>query len=619
VALAWARAEGAAVKGSLARYVVPLVLVLVLVLGLPAAQPAAAQVEPDSGARYFPETGFWVDELFVDYWDRNGGLMTFGYPLTRLFYQDGLHRQYFERAIFEHHEDKAGTPYAVLLMRLGAHNTVERRKTDPYFQPRPDDGQYDPDDVYFAETGQALHHQFRGYWEINGGLQTFGYPLSAAFVEPGLEDDVPRLVQYFERARFEWHPELAGTPYEILLGHLGREALARRAVPVAALRRQPETSATRDAGPLPPLPAGTPTDVDCGFNYAFWLDIERDALNAEYLDRASEAGCTWLRLQFNWSTMEPTRRSDLGAALWPYERIVSLARRRDLKLLVVLNHPPDWARPADPTVPADPRAFAAFARRVAARFAGQVDAWQVWNEPNLVAETNGRIDPAGFLPLLRAAYPAIKAGDPNALVVLPSLGPVSLMLPNLAMDNLWYLETLLALNGGEASDYFDVVGMHAYGAGNDPDTYWPGNLGDSPGWTGVPEFYFRSVERIHNLLVAFGLADRPIWITEVGWPVGGFCETWGYGAWITEELQAAYLVRAIEIMRTEWHWVEVAFVWHLNAAQYSGAGSCYSGFSLFDASGQPRPAYDALAALMAAQADAARFDPQRVAWLPPAA
>jgi hypothetical protein len=35
-------------------------------------------------------------------------------------------------------------------------------------------------------------------------------------------------VQYFERARFEYHPEFKGTPHEVLLGHLGRLALRER-------------------------------------------------------------------------------------------------------------------------------------------------------------------------------------------------------------------------------------------------------------------------------------------------------------------------------------------------------------------------------------------------------
>jgi hypothetical protein len=50
----------------------------------------------------------------------------------------------------------------------------------------------------------------------------FGYPISEEFFEGG------SVVQYFERARFEWHPENEGTPYVVLLGQLGREQYQRR-------------------------------------------------------------------------------------------------------------------------------------------------------------------------------------------------------------------------------------------------------------------------------------------------------------------------------------------------------------------------------------------------------
>ena len=77
-------------------------------------------------------------------------------------------------------------------------------------------------------TGHAIAPQFRAYWEANGGLARFGHPLSAAFEEVNAADGKRYLVQYFERQRLEWHPENAGTPYEVELGLLGREALQRR-------------------------------------------------------------------------------------------------------------------------------------------------------------------------------------------------------------------------------------------------------------------------------------------------------------------------------------------------------------------------------------------------------
>jgi len=72
-------------------------------------------------------------------------------------------------------------------------------------------------DRYFPETGFTVPARFMDYWNARGGLPIFGYPTTAAQQEGGY------LVQYFERNRFEYHPENAGSPYEILLGVLGRQ------------------------------------------------------------------------------------------------------------------------------------------------------------------------------------------------------------------------------------------------------------------------------------------------------------------------------------------------------------------------------------------------------------
>jgi hypothetical protein len=555
----------------------------------------------DEEAVYFPETGFWVDSLFADYWERNGGLMTFGYPITRLFYQDGLHLQYFERAIFEHHENESGLGWTVQLVRLGALNTIERRRdlSDAAFAYRAPDPELDAGGVYFGETGHALSATFLDYWERHGGLQTFGYPLSDEFLEPGLEDGALRPVQYFERARFEWHAEFEETAFEVLLGHLGREALAKRIVPELAVTPQAKTAFNRDAPPLPPLPAGEPTPVGCGFNLAFWGENDVTEANAYYMDAAQASGCDWVRLQFTWRDMQPSAGEPVAPRIWPYRHIVNMAKQRGLKLLVNVNHPPRWALPDDPSVPADPAAFGAFMEELAVLLDGDVAAWQIWNEPNIANETNGVIDPAGFLPLLRAGYLAVKAADPEALVVFPGLAPNSMMLDDVAISNAWYLEALLNINNGEAGNYFDVLGVHAYGAGNHPDTYWPGNLAANPGWTDAPEFYFRHAEQSRKVLVAAGLSEIPIWITEMGWPVGAYQETWGYGAWITPQLQADYIARSFEIMRAEWHWVENAFIWHLNFGEAGGPDNWYTGFSLFTHEREPVLAYETVRELSA--------------------
>jgi hypothetical protein len=80
-----------------------------------------------------------------------------------------------------------------------------------------------PEIVYYPETGHYLGGSFRAYWEGNGGLPVFGYPMTEEYEERNQDTGQSYTVQFFERQRFELHPENAGTPYEVLLGRLGYE------------------------------------------------------------------------------------------------------------------------------------------------------------------------------------------------------------------------------------------------------------------------------------------------------------------------------------------------------------------------------------------------------------
>jgi spore germination protein len=85
-----------------------------------------------------------------------------------------------------------------------------------------------PTRVYFPQTGHSLSGGFLTYWRAHGGLPIFGYPISEEIHEVSPTDANPYTVQYFERARFEWHPEYRGTPAEFQLGLLGAWALQQR-------------------------------------------------------------------------------------------------------------------------------------------------------------------------------------------------------------------------------------------------------------------------------------------------------------------------------------------------------------------------------------------------------
>jgi hypothetical protein len=225
----WPRKKGFAIYQSLAR---------------PEMDPMHPQPRPDDEGdrvRYFEATGQELRDPFLQYWEDYGGLAMFGYPKTRVFEVRGRKVQYFERARFEYWPEHIGTPWEVQLGLLGLYETRGRtfeRQPPPgengndndnnsNNEENNDDNDNDNGDerIYFQETGQYLGGPFREYWDDLGGLEIFGFPISPEFEEENPADGETYVVQYFERARFEWHPDLEGTEFEVQFGLLGNQVL----------------------------------------------------------------------------------------------------------------------------------------------------------------------------------------------------------------------------------------------------------------------------------------------------------------------------------------------------------------------------------------------------------
>jgi uncharacterized protein YkwD len=205
------------------------VVLLALLVGTP-----ANNIQAQQPCRSFPETGYQVCGRLLEYWQQNGGISVFGYPIGDQFMQaiEGrqIQVQLFERNRLELHSEQA-PPYDVLLGRLGA-DALQRANRDWRDFPRASASE----PHYFRQTGHAIAPQFWGYWSSHGlefdqkpgtsleeSLALFGLPLSEAAIETNPTDGNQYLTQHFERVRFEYHPENAGTPYEVLLGLLGQE------------------------------------------------------------------------------------------------------------------------------------------------------------------------------------------------------------------------------------------------------------------------------------------------------------------------------------------------------------------------------------------------------------
>ncbi len=207
-------------------------LLLVCSVFIVPAHRATAQ----TGTRCFSEPGITncISGRFLQYWNQNGGLAVFGYPITaqgpEQTPEGTFTTQYFQRQRFEL-QPTIPAPYDVLLGRLGV-QLLQRQGIDWTTLPKASPSAPN----YFPETGHAVSTpQFYQYWSSNGlqdpalnpyqrSLALFGYPITEAYTTTNTSGDTV-LTQWFERARFEFHPNNPPA-YQVLLGLLGTEWLA---------------------------------------------------------------------------------------------------------------------------------------------------------------------------------------------------------------------------------------------------------------------------------------------------------------------------------------------------------------------------------------------------------
>jgi hypothetical protein len=243
------------------RLITILALLGLLLGGTLAQTPPARADGGTTGEACFQETGFCVRGRFLAYWTANGGLAINGYPLSnerQELLEDGTTYtvQYFERVRLEYHPENPA-PWDVELGQFG------RRVLNSLGVPvNPNPSEPRAGYTFFPVTGHNVSPRFLDYWLANGGLAQFGYPLTEESAGiPLVEEGTGRVltydgvVQYFERARFEYHPENAGTPYAILLGQFGRQILGQ----VDALRGNPDFFTTYTTNVTLQQQLGAPT------------------------------------------------------------------------------------------------------------------------------------------------------------------------------------------------------------------------------------------------------------------------------------------------------------------------------------------------------------------------
>lgn len=412
----------------------------------PQYTPGAYASDTQEG-RFYAETGLTLAPEFLDFYDAQGGVPQFGYPVTPARMESGYLVQWTERQRLEYHPEHAGTPYEVLLGLLGRELTDDY--AGPTFQPesRADalsletTSGYDfPREHFFIETGQLVAEPFLSYWRDRGGLQVFGYPISRFYTnENGLQQ------QWFERARFEYHPEFEAE-HRVLLGHLGLEALRSAEVPRYELRV--DYAPTPDGKLEIGLAQGGESE-DAGF-----FD------NIRELGRDLGPGLVRLDNIFNhFGIVSRTGDGKLAYRWDDFDRVLDGVKAMGKEPFICLSYMPETMSINGTSRVVPPAKFEEWAELVTAtvhhvnveRRLG-VRYWEVWNEPNLWGFWQSSY--ADYLRLYDVTVEAALSADPSILIGGPAVASYQ---PD-HIDEFMQHEARLGDKGR-----IDFVSWHSYG------------------------------------------------------------------------------------------------------------------------------------------------------------
>lgn len=333
----------------------------------------------------------------------------------------------------------------------------------------------------------------------------------------------------------------------------------------------------------------------------------------------ADAGFHWIRQQFPWEDLEIDGKGDFidrrhdrdgdgindEISAWDkYDNIVNLSEQYSLDIIARLSAPPRWAWPAGatiPTPPADMQDFVDYATAVATHYQGRLRYYQVWNEPNLYPEWGDQtVNAEAYTDMLCRTYGALKAIDPQIVVITGALGPTVDLSGRNAYD-LLYLQRMYQAGAGAC---FDVLSVQGYGL-------WSGPTDQRLRQTTIN---FQRHLWIRDMMVKNGDANKPIWISEAGWnPVPNdpaIVEGDRYGR-VTMAQAAEWAPLAYERALKEWPWIGVISWWYFKPADEHTKGDSSYYFRLVEPDFTPTPVYEALKAYIPKASDTRPVGPGR--------
>ena len=376
---------------------------------------------------------------------------------------------------------------------------------------------------------------------------------------------------------------------------------------------------------VPPTAPAQPTAVptvpalqDPNMGFGIQADFITSA-SVDFTDQARKLRMSWVKQQMRWGVFSPAQ----GQFDWTgFDRAIGQANAKGLKVMLSIVTAPQWSHPAlqpttdDPDAinapPDDLNLYAQFVGEVVKRYQGKVHAIEIWNEQNIDAEWRAvpqAVSPEKYVEMLKLASQAIKAVDPNVIVISGALAPTGYFLGGCSAagcDDGPYLKRMVDLG---ALSSVDCVGVHVNGYNVPPDKSQKDGFNDpaatfrGPFENPIPSWFFRGTLELYH-----DTAQKPLCVTEFGWATAeGFGVTVKGYEWANDNTlqeQADWTVQAFKLME-QWKYVKLAFLFNMNYAQMSPnkANDRTAAWSIMDVEGNGRPAFEALRLYMKARAE----------------
>ncbi len=374
---------------------------------------------------------------------------------------------------------------------------------------------------------------------------------------------------------------------------------------VTPTKKPRPTSTTPPTATIAPVPQPKPLKMNSpeyGAQAFLWWRPETADRD---LGLMKAAGLTWVKQQFAWRDIEGAAK---GKFIWANaDQAVYFSNAKGIDVLARVDNAPDWAAPGCFDVnkmsmgPAKKmQDWVDFLTAFVTRYKGRIRAYEIWNEPNLSREwCNQPPNPTAYVALLQASYAAIKAVDPNAIIVSAGMTPTT-QSDAKAMPDTTFIEQMYAAMKNKSDGYFDVLGVHAPGFKAPPDMS-PDDVANNPtynhGEGAAGRIYtFRHAEDVRKIMVAHGDSAKQIAILEFGWTLDPVHPAYSWFR-VEEQTQAAYVPGAFAYAKKNWApWIGAMFVIYMANPDWTKDSEEYW-WAIDEPDGTPRGAYVRLKAM----------------------